>query len=60
MSDPVVTHHREAFNKKVLIKLGPKLIKSEMASDPDLVDAITPEYELYGWIHLGPAYRRGS
>jgi hypothetical protein len=47
MSDPVVTHQREAFNKKVLIKLGPKLIKSEMASDPDLVDAITPEYELY-------------
>ena len=46
MSDPVVTHQREAFNKKVLIKLGPKLIKSEMASDPDLVDAITPEYEL--------------
>ena len=53
MSDPIVTRQRDTYDKQVLLKLGPKLIKSEMASDPDLVDAITPEYEVYVDDHDG-------
>jgi hypothetical protein len=46
MSDPVVTRQCEAYDKRILTKLGPMLSKDELASDPELVDAITPEYEL--------------
>jgi hypothetical protein len=53
MSYPVVTRQREAYDKRILIKLGPMLSKDEMASDPELVDAITPEYELYVDDHDG-------
>jgi hypothetical protein len=53
MSDPVVTRQREAYDKRILTKLGPMLSKDELASDPELVDAITPEYKLYVDDHDG-------
>ena len=47
MSDEDIKRQRQIFDSNVRSFLGTAITKKEMASDPDMVDANTPSFDLY-------------